>query len=129
MSVATTFTFAILSFVDKRVSIAPLNVGASFDYSYFMDSVGTAIKITATMIIIRLISATPLIKSIGKRESLLVGLSLSMPLTLLVAIASAGYHHGILTKHYYYSMILASLLEVIISMVIIKLVLSISKVQ
>jgi len=103
------------------VPIFFINVGASFDYSYFMDSIGTAIKITIIMITIRFISAIPLIKSIGKRNSLLVGLSLSMPLTLLVAIASAGYHHGIITKYYYYSMILASLLEVIISMVAIKL--------
>jgi Kef-type K+ transport system membrane component KefB len=103
------------------VPIFFINVGASFDYSYFMESFGTAIKITVTMIGIRVLSATPLIKSIGKRESILVGFSLSMPLTLLVAIASAGYHHGIIGKYYYYSMILASLLEVIISMVVIKL--------
>jgi Kef-type K+ transport system membrane component KefB len=103
------------------VPIFFINVGASFDYSYFMESFSTAIKITVTMIGIRVLSATPLIKSIGKRESILVGFSLSMPLTLLVAIASAGYHHGIIGKYYYYSMILASLLEVIISMVVIKL--------
>jgi len=104
------------------VPIFFINVGASFDYSYFINSIGIAIKITLTMIIIRLISAIPLVKTIGRRDSLLVGLSLSMPLTLLVAIASAGYHHGIITKYYYYAMILASLLEVIISMVVIKLI-------
>jgi Kef-type K+ transport system membrane component KefB len=112
----TSFGFGFL------VPIFFINVGASFDYSYFIYSIGTAVQITITMIGIRLISTIPLIKSIGKRESLLVGLSLSMPLTLLVAIASAGYHHGIITKYYYYSMILASLLEVIISMVSIKLI-------
>jgi Kef-type K+ transport system membrane component KefB len=106
------------------VPIFFINVGASFDYSYFMDSFSVALKITATMIVIRLISAIPLMKSIGKRDSLLVGLSLSMPLTLFVAIASAGYHHGIITKYYYYAMILASLLEVIISMVGIKFITS-----
>jgi Kef-type K+ transport system membrane component KefB len=104
------------------VPIFFINVGASFDYGYFMESFGIAIILTTTMIGIRLISAIPLIKAIGIRDSMLVALSLSMPLTLLVAIATAGYHHDIITKYYYYSMILASLFEVIVSMVAIKFI-------
>ncbi|NEW59762.1 cation:proton antiporter [Sulfurovum sp. bin170] len=97
-----------------------IHVGASFDYNYFTESIGTAIKILTAMIMIRLLSSLSLVKIIGFKESILVALALSMPLTLLVAVATVGYHHEIITGHYYYAIILASLLEVIVSMIGIK---------
>jgi Kef-type K+ transport system membrane component KefB len=99
-----------------------IHVGASFDFSFFMSSIVTAIGLLVVMIVIRLLSSLSLINLIGWRESVLVAFSLSMPLTLLVATATVGYYHKILTEHYYYAIILASLLEVIVSMVAIKLI-------
>ncbi|SFV54162.1 NA+/H+ antiporter (napA), putative [hydrothermal vent metagenome] len=97
-----------------------IHVGASFDYSYFVESIGTATEILTVMIIIRLLSSLSLVRLIGFKESILVALALSMPLTLLVAVATVGYHHEMITQHYYYAIILASLLEVIVSMIGIK---------
>ncbi len=104
------------------VPIFFIHVGASFDFSFFYISIGTAIKILLVMIMIRIIAAYSLVKLLGERDSLLVALSLSMPLTLLVATATVGFHHGFLHDFEYNALILASLLEVIVSMVAIKLI-------
>jgi hypothetical protein len=52
----------------------------------------------------------------------LYALSHSMPLTLLVAIASLAYHTNKIIQFEYYAFILASLFEVIIVMVSIKMI-------
>ena len=102
------------------VPIFFVHVGASFDYNFFIPAIGTAVKILVLMIMIRVISGFALRNIIGKRNAILVALSLSMPLTLLIATATVGHHHGILDEHHYYALILASLLEVIVAMVAIK---------
>jgi len=102
------------------VPIFFIHVGASFDYAYFFTVFGTAMGIVVVMILIRLLASFLLVSLIGKRDAILVGLSLSMPLTLLIATATLGYHHNILDEHNYYAIILASLLEVIFGMVAIK---------
>ncbi|MCH9741077.1 MAG: cation:proton antiporter [Epsilonproteobacteria bacterium] len=104
------------------VPIFFIHVGASFDYAYFSDVIGTAIKILIVMIVVRLMASSALVKLIGYKDATLVALSLSMPLTLLVATATVGHHHGILDEHNYYAIILASLLEVIFFMIAIKFI-------
>ncbi len=56
-----------------------------------------------------------------QRDALLIALSLSMPLTLLVAVATIGYDTKLLDLLTYYQLILASIMEIIISMTIIKI--------
>lgn len=102
------------------VPIFFIHVGASFDYAYFVTVFGTAIKILLVMVFIRLVATLSLVKILGIKDSILVALSLSMPLTLLIATATVGFHHGILGEHNYYAIILASLLEVIFIMIGIK---------
>jgi len=104
------------------VPIFFIHVGSSFDYAMFFMAIDTAIKILLAMIVIRVISSMTLVKLIGVKDALLVALSLSMPLTLLVATATVGYQHGILREENYNALILASLLEVIVSMIAIKIV-------
>ncbi len=58
----------------------------------------------------------------GKVQSVMFGLSLSMPLTFLVAIATIGYHTQSISKEDYFSLITASMLEAIFVMVAIKLI-------
>jgi Kef-type K+ transport system membrane component KefB len=97
-----------------------IHVGASFNYSYFISSIAIAVKIMVVMLIIRLLASLTLIKLLKKKELLLISLSLSMPLTLLVATATVGYRAGIMVEAEYNALILASILEVILSMIAIK---------
>lgn len=70
-----------------------------------------AIKIGATFI---------LRKYLTLQEIILAALSLSMPLTLLVAVATIGYHTKYITLIEYYALILAAILEILIAMSAIK---------
>ena len=99
-----------------------IHVGASFDLkSLMMEGVVLgALLITFLMIISRILAAIVLKGISGSRDALLIALSLSMPLTLLVAVATIGYETNMLTLVSYYQLILASIFEILISMVIIK---------
>jgi len=100
-----------------------LHVGASFDLRMLIvpEIVLQATTITLVMIAIRLLAAFHL-RTLGtKRDALLLALALSMPLTLLVAVATIGYTTGHIDMTSYYSLILASLFEVIISMIMIRI--------
>jgi hypothetical protein len=52
---------------------------------------------------------------------MLIALSLSMPLTLLVAVATIGYNTKLLDLLTYYQLILASIFEILIAMTMIKI--------
>jgi len=75
------------------------------------------------MFSIRVLAAYTLVTLIGKRNALLSGLALSMPLTLMIAVATIGVDKEMISNYDYYAVILASLLEVIISMLSIKVLL------
>ncbi|MBL0722071.1 MAG: cation:proton antiporter [Sulfurovum sp.] len=113
----SSFGFGIL------VPIFFIHVGASFDLA----SLGTegiitgATLITTLMMIIRILSAFVLRNIYGSKNALLVAFSLSMPLTLLVAVATIGYNAELIDLLSYYQLILASLLQILISMIAIKL--------
>jgi Kef-type K+ transport system membrane component KefB len=100
-----------------------IHVGASFDiHSLMVEGVVTgAILITFLMILSRVLAAIALKHIYGSREALLVGLSLSMPLTLLVAVATIGFETKLLDLLSYYQLILASIFEILIVMVMIKI--------
>ena len=72
------------------------------------------------MIIVRVISSMIFVKRFGLYDSILFGLSLSMPLTLLVAVATLAYNAGNIAKELYFAFIIASIFEVILSMILIK---------
>mgnify|MGYP000017515806 CR=1 FL=1 len=100
-----------------------LHVGASFDISKLAvpGIVTGALLITFLMILMRVLAAFVLKKHYGPRNALLAGLSLSMPLTLLIAVATIGYETHLIDILSYYQLILASLFEILVSMVTIKL--------
>ena len=104
------------------VPIFFLHVGASFDLKSLMVEgvVSGALLITTLMILSRVLAAVVLKKISGSRDALLVALSLSMPLTLLVAVATIGYETKLLDLLSYYQLILASIFEILISMTVIK---------
>jgi len=100
-----------------------IHVGASFDLKALTleGVVPGALLITVLMIVARLFAAIVLRGINGSsKDALLIALSLSMPLTLLVAVATIGYDTKLLDLLTYYQLILASIFEILISMTIIK---------
>jgi len=100
-----------------------IHVGASFNIRFLMTDgvVLGALLITFLMILSRILAAVALKKIHGSKEALLVGLSLSMPLTLLIAVATIGYETKLLDLLSYYQLILASIFEILIVMTAIKI--------
>ena len=113
----SSFGFGIL------VPIFFIHVGSSFDLQslWIEGVVSGAMLITALMLVIRLLSAFFLKSIYGSKNALLTAFALSMPLTLLVAVATIGYDAKFIDLLSYFQLILASLLQIIISMVAIKL--------
>ena len=99
-----------------------IHVGASFDLKALpLEGVlSGALLITVLMIVSRLFAAIVLRGISSSKDALLIALSLSMPLTLLVAVATIGYDTKLLDLLTYYQLILASIFEILISMTIIK---------
>ncbi|NOQ29657.1 MAG: cation:proton antiporter [Helicobacteraceae bacterium] len=101
-----------------------IHVGTLFDIKALsMDGlIEKAILITVIMILIRLLSSVVFIKELGFRDAMLVALSHSMPLTLLIAVATLAHHAQSIDDLHYYAFVLAALFEVIVVMSAIKLI-------
>ncbi len=99
-------------------------IGTSFELkSLFVDNlVLTALLITFAMIIIRVLSSLLFVREIGLKQSLLLAISHSMPLTLLIAVSTLAFHNNSITQFYYFAFILSAIFEVIISMILIKFI-------
>lgn len=105
------------------VPIFFIYVGSSFELeALFHDGlIVKALLIVCAMILIRAIASTLFMKDLKNGKFLLIGLSHSMPLTLLIAVTTLAYHNHSITQFYYYVFILASILEVLIVMILIRL--------
>lgn len=103
-----------------------IHVGASFDIKALVvpGVVSGALLITFLMISSRVLAAAVLQGLSSRKDALLVALSLSMPLTLLIAVATIGYEAHLLKQLHYYQLILASIFEILISMITIKFITS-----
>jgi len=104
------------------VPIFFISVGASFDLRELFSEglMQTALLIAGAMVLIRVIGASLFVRDLGHQKALLLGLSHSMPLTLLIAVATLAYHNHSITQFYYYAFVLASILEVITVMIAIR---------
>ena len=101
-----------------------IHIGSSFNLEALtMDGlIAKAIIIALVMIAMRVIASLVFIKELGFIDSILMGLSHSMPLTLLIAMATLAYTANSIDQLHYYAFILASLFQVISVMIVIKLV-------
>jgi len=106
------------------VPIFFIHVGSSFDLkSLGLEGIVTgALLITAVMIVSRIAGGYILHSIAGSQNAMLASISLSMPLTLIIAVATIGYEVRMIDILTYYQLILASLFEIIISMIVIKLI-------
>ncbi len=81
-----------------------------------------AFLISILMILLRLVASILFIKELKIKGIFLFALSHSMPLTLIIAVATLALNANAITNYYYYVFILSAMLEVILSMVIIKII-------
>ncbi|CAA6808241.1 MAG: NA+/H+ antiporter (napA), putative [uncultured Sulfurovum sp.] len=104
------------------VPIFFIYVGASLNLEniFFSEILITTAILLSGMFMIRIMAAFTLSFITEKRQALLIAFALSMPLTLMIAVATIAKEHNSINQFDYYAVILASLLEVIISMVVIK---------
>ena len=101
-------------------------IGSTFKLTtLLLDCVVTyALLITAAIISARILCGTVFINLLGLRKTLLYALSHSMPLTLLIAVATIAYKSGGINENFYFSFILASLTQAIIVTICIKILMS-----
>jgi len=99
-------------------------VGTTFELSAVLkpDLVYIALFITSIMIALRVVASMLFVKELRVKGVVLFALSHSMPLTLIVAVATLALNANAITNYYYYVFILTAILEVIISMVLIKVI-------
>lgn len=101
-----------------------IHIGSSFNLDALtMDGlIYKALIIALVMIVMRVVASIVFIKELGLINSILMGLSHSMPLTLLIAMATLAYNASSIDTLHYYAFILAALFQVISVMIIIKLI-------
>jgi len=99
-------------------------IGTSFELkSLFLPNlITTALLITFGMILIRFLSSMVFLKDIGLKSATLLALSHSMPLTLIIAVATLAVHNHSISEFYYYAFILSAIFEVILCMIFIRLI-------
>jgi Kef-type K+ transport system membrane component KefB len=101
-----------------------IHIGSTLDLEmlFVWEIFRTALLITLVMILIRLFSASVFFQFLGLKGVFLFALSQSMPLTLMVAVATLAFHASSIDTIHYYAFILASILEVVLILLTIKLV-------
>lgn len=99
-------------------------IGTSFQLSslFLPNLITTALIITFGMFLIRFLSSMVFVRDIGFKNSTLLALSHSMPLTLIIAVATLALHNDSISEFYYYAFILSAIFEVILCMIIIRLI-------
>ena len=101
-----------------------IHIGSSFHLDALLMNglIEKAIIITIVMVFMRMIASLVFIKELGITDAILMGLSHSMPLTLLIAMATLAYTAHSIDKLHYYAFILAALFQVISVMIVIKII-------
>jgi len=109
------------------VPIFFIYIGSTFELKSLLsaDLVLNTFLITSLMIGSRIIASFVFINTLNLKEISLFALSHSMPLTLLIAVATIAYHSQSIDHFTYLSFILASIFEVIFVMSSIKIINSI----
>jgi len=101
-----------------------IHIGSSFDLNALLVNglIKEACTITLVMILMRIFASFVFIKELGILDTILLGLSHSMPLTLLIAMASLAHTAKSIDNFHYDAFILAALFQVISVMIIIKII-------
>ena len=101
-------------------------IGSTFDIKTLLDPkvLQHTLFLFVAMLGLRLCCATVFLKKFGLKNTFLFGLSHSMPLTLLIAVATLSYNAKIIPQALYSALILTALIEAITVMSLVKFLLS-----
>ena len=103
------------------ITIFFVHVGSTLDLSMIsLKLIADALILTFLMIFLRIISSFLFFKELKLKNTILFGFSLSMPLTLLIAIATLAYQNKVLDDYWFTVVVTAAVLEVIVTMLGIK---------
>jgi Kef-type K+ transport system membrane component KefB len=104
------------------ITIFFIHIGSSFNLNYLVNikMLKLTFLIVVLMYLIRIIASLIFIKFMKIKDIFLFALSLCMPLTLLIATATLAYQAKSIDLLHYNAFVLASILEVLISMISIK---------
>ncbi len=99
-------------------------IGTSFELKslFIPNLITTSLIITCGMILMRFFSSLIFIKDLSLKGTTLLALSHSMPLTLIIAVATLALHNHSISDFYYYAFILSAIFEVIVCMILIRLI-------
>ncbi|MCV3440749.1 cation:proton antiporter [Campylobacter lari] len=104
-------------------------IGSSFKLQMLLNPqvLIIAFSLTAFMIGLRILCAMTFVKILGLKNTFLFGLSHSMPLTLLIAVATLSYQTNIIAQDIYSGLVLTALLEAILAISLIKIINNLSR--
>ncbi|EGJ4815499.1 cation:proton antiporter [Campylobacter lari] len=104
-------------------------IGSSFKLQMLLNPqvLLIAFSLTVFMIGLRILCAMTFVKILGLKNTFLFGLSHSMPLTLLIAVATLSYQTNIITQDIYSGLVLTALLEAILAISLIKFINNLSR--
>ncbi|OCX43372.1 sodium:proton antiporter [Campylobacter ornithocola] len=104
-------------------------IGSSFKLQMLLNPqvLIIAFSLTTFMIGLRILCAMTFVKILGLKNTFLFGLSHSMPLTLLIAVATLSYQTNIITQDIYSGLVLTALLEAILAISLIKFINNLSR--
>ncbi len=103
------------------ITIFFVHVGSALDLSMVsLKLIADALILTFLMIFLRIVSSFLFFKELKLKNTILFGFSLSMPLTLLIAIATLAYQNDVLDDYWFTVVVAAAVLEVIVTMLGIK---------
>ncbi len=99
-------------------------IGSTFELQALFSKglILNALLITFLMLGSRILASTVFIKMLSVREIFLFALSQSMPLTLLIAVATIAYNSHSIDHFTYLSFVLASIFEVVLAMTVIRVI-------
>ncbi len=103
------------------ITIFFVHVGSSIDISQIsLAMITDSLILTFLMIILRIISSFLFFKDLKFKNTVLFGLSLSMPLTLMIATATLAYQNRVINDYWFTVFVFTAVLEVIIVMLAVK---------
>ncbi|MSN95904.1 cation:proton antiporter [Campylobacter sp. FMV-PI01] len=93
-----------------------------------MDGVISGVVIlSVVMLIARVLASFVFAKVLGVIGSVLFGISLNIPLTLLIATATIAYNANFISDKFYYILILASVFQAVVCITLIKIIYNFKK--
>ena len=110
------------------ITIFFVHVGSSLKLSLLsFELIKDSLILTFLMISLRILSSFLFFKELKFKNTILFGLSLSMPLTLLIAIATLAYQNHSISLYWFSVFVTTAVLEVIIVMLSVKIINRFSK--